>query len=874
MTEIHIERLHSYHSFVFELAASFINTPLHKMNQEIMTAMETIGLRANVERVYLYEYDEENTLAINTHEWCAPNVASRIQVARAVPMQMIEEVIECHRSGRVFHIDNVQQLQESELKNYLLQHNVFTLVAIPLLVDGKCLGTIGFESAQSTRQWTMAEFELLKLFSHLLTNVKVRQQTETALLESKNYNDVLFHHSHVPSVVIDLEHYRILECNDAAIKIYGLDSKEQALHQSIFMFSADIQYDGRQSKEASNEYIQKALREESAFFEWKHIRPNGESWDAEVHLIAFKHQNRQLLKYTLFDITERIRREQLLEVRLRIAEFATNHTLDQLLQKTLDEIEQITESQIGFFHFLNEDQVTLELQMWSTNTIGSMCATEGRKAHYNIGEAGIWVECIHQRQPVVHNDYDSVPHKKGLPDGHAPIVRQLVAPVIRGNQIVAIIGVGNKPRDYTSRDVELVSALADLAWETAARKRAEEEMKALRDQALLATKAKSDFLAMMSHEIRTPMNVIIGMADLLAETPLKKEQKRYIDVFRRSGEDLLNIINDILDISKFEAGRLTIERIPFNLSRLIQDVSDLYMHQAIQKEIQYSSHIHIAEGFFAVGDPTRIRQIIGNLLSNAVKFTESGSIRLIADCLMEDDGHLCLICRIEDSGIGIATEKLQEIFEPFSQAESFITRRFGGTGLGLAIARQLALLMQGDIAVVSEAGKGSTFVLEVRIDAYDSEKDYITNLSHGKHKKSIETNNGKPLKILIAEDSIDNQLLMKAYLKNQNIKVEFVDNGRLAVESYQNNEYDLVIMDIQMPEMDGYTATSEIRKWEQVNQRNATPVIALTAFALQGDRELAMQAGCTEYMTKPIKKQKIVELLKRYRGEENEDTNH
>lgn len=568
--------------------------------------------------------------------------------------------------------------------------------------------------------------------------------------------------------------------------------------------------------------------------------------------------------------------------------------------------------------------------------------------------------------------------------------------------IALLIGIG-----MTLLLVALVRAKDQQARELRERnivieRKVEEQTKELalaRDQALDASKVKSEFLASMSHEIRTPLNAIIGMAELLSETPLTSEQTNYIGVFRKAGDTLLSLVNDILDLSKIEAGQLVLEHISFNLIENIEESVEIYALKAAEKGIELLTSIDDDINPVRTGDPARLRQIVLNLISNALKFTAHGEIvvRIHKAQEMNDDNYLHF--SVSDTGIGIPEKKLEAIFTSFSQVDSSTTRKYGGTGLGLTISRKLTEKMDGNIWAKSEEGKGSTFNFTIKLDVDDMPvtprkvtgnvdlqgkhilivDDNATNLlilasqlnSRGAIVKQadsaqtaldilygqsatqnsfdviltdchmpdmdgfelIETMKAKgtnlnmimmlssadlnqhmsradelgiggylikpikreelilqlgkvlsetetvdrkqvvieaeqddivPLKILLVEDNPDNRLLIRAYLKKLPYQLDEAENGQIAVEMFQQADYDLVFMDVQMPVMDGHQATRTIRAWETEHARKPTPIIALTAHAIKEEIDKCMEAGCDTHLSKPVKKATVLDTIKSY----------
>ena len=388
------------------------------------------------------------------------------------------------------------------------------------------------------------------------------------------------------------------------------------------------------------------------------------------------------------------------------------------------------------------------------------------------------------------------------------------------------------------------------------RNRLENELRIAKQKADDNAMMKEQFMANMSHEIRTPMNAILGFSNLLNKTTLDDVQGEYVSAIKTSGSNLLNIINDILDFSKIGAGKMAIEKIPFDLSGLIGSLRLMFSEKAADKNISFTVTVDEAVPKFVFGDPTRLTQILVNLINNAIKFTNEGSVKLSCEVKSIEHDVAQLVFRIKDTGIGIPADKIHNVFDRFNQGNSETNRKYGGTGLGLSIVKNLVEIQNGTLEVKSVENSGSEFIVVMSYPV--SYEDLLS--SESSTGKQLVIHSDKTLNVLLVEDNVLNQRLASTYLKAFGLEVQIAENGQIALDKLKQQSFDLVLMDIQMPVMDGYTAAQKIRN----ELKLSVPVIAMTAHIMVDEREKCISYGMNDYISKPFKEEMLFEIVSRH----------
>jgi PAS domain S-box-containing protein len=665
----------------------------------------------------------------------------------------------------------------------------------------------------------------------LCRNITERRRAEEALQNSEVKYKTLYDASS-DAILLRTMDRRIVGANRATLELFAYDTEDEMKSLDPADLYTERQPDGQLSSEKAPSMAEIAFREGSYSFEWRYKRKNGSEFLANVLWTRMELEGKPILLTTIRDITEQRRAEEALRENQQKLQAVLAQTYEFIGVLSLDGIvEEANRAALAFSGI--EESSVLGKPFWDTPwwTHSPELRQELKKW---IAEAacGAFI-----RKEVTHSD----------PQGNLHCIDFSLKPVKNDDgEVVFIIPEG---RDITDR------------------KQMEDELLKAKEAAETATEVKSNFLASMSHEIRTPMTAILGYADMLMDPKINAStQNNYAAVIHRNGEHLLALINDILDLSKIEAGKLAIDIRRCSVVSLLADVASVVRPRAEQHGISLTVEYRTEMPETILTDGNRLRQAIINLAGNAVKFTEQGSVRIVASFLSDGgNGKPAVQIQVVDTGIGIHEEALPNLFKPFSQADSTVFRKYGGTGLGLAISRQIAQMLGGNLTVTSTFGKGSTFTLTASTGDLDGvgmlKSPAETVLDVARQSSLTQPAMLEGVRVLLAEDGFDNRRLIEMVLRKAGANITSVENGRLAVEKAMAELFDVILMDINMPEMDGYEATRLLR-----SRGYDRPILALTANAMAGDSDKCREAGCNEHLAKPIDRVQLVHSVATFAG--------
>ncbi len=661
-----------------------------------------------------------------------------------------------------------------------------------------------------------------------LENMSSRQFFTETLMENYNHMKLLL--KHLP-IGVDLwnKNYELYDCSDAALHYFGVESKEEYL-TSFMDFSPEFQPNGERSSDAIARNLQLAYEKGQHDFEWLYISKSGEELPTAINIVTSKNEFNENVAIVYYTDLREIKRK----------------------------LNRVKKEEQRLSYILNS--APYAITTWNSDFIPIDCNARtleifGFETKDEFVQDFVRIMPQRQKDGRITQDVFQQVFKEAFTEGHAFTQGELIN--VKTN---AHFSVELSLKKITLNGIDrIILYLTDLSLKNKMLQEILESHAALseaRDVAERNSKIKSEFLANMSHEIRTPMNGILGLIHLMLFTELNYQQKSYADKILLSAEGLLRIINDILDFSKIEAGKLEMEKVPFTLLELKEELSTLFAPKFEEKNIHGEIFSEQTLDTRLLGDSLRLKQVFLNLIGNAIKFTDKGSITVSIDQVaIENDSNVTYTFTVKDTGIGLTQEQCSRLFTAFSQADTSITRKYGGTGLGLIIAKRIIEMMHGNIWVKSEYGKGSAFCFNVTLELDSSVHQTFAevDLSEIQHNP-----NAKLGHILLVEDNEINQLIALELITARGHSVDVAQNGQEAIEMLENKKYDMVFMDIQMPVMDGLTATKKIRKLPKLMD---LPIIAMSAHAMKGDKEISLNHGMNDHLTKPIQPKSLYSCI-------------
>ncbi len=630
-----------------------------------------------------------------------------------------------------------------------------------------------------------------------------------------------------PTPHLEFDGDEFLRANHAAARAFGADSPDALLAMPLWSLWPKRQPDGALSAEAWSEHVLRAMEESFAHFEWTFRRTDGSSLEMDVFLSRATDEQREVLLLACYDLSE-------------------IHSAQAQLIVSEQRFRDVSDA-VGEF-------------IWEVDVEGRYVFVSPRVQEV-LGRAPKDVLGHHPFDWLPAEDRDQVVQESDEIVAEAGPFRNFVHRIRRSDGEILWISASGVPRfDDSGQCIGYRGASLDITE----RQRHEQELRFQKEAAEAAALTKSAFLAMMSHEIRTPLNSVLGFADLILQTPLDDLQREYLDTIQRSGDALLVLLNDILDFSKIESGRMAVEIVATDLHRCVEDVVDLYLPASRSRDVALEIRIDPGIPRHVRTDSARLRQILINLVGNAVKFTDRGSVTVDVRRANTSEAPVVRF-EVVDTGIGISAEKIQNLFQPFSQADTSTTRRFGGTGLGLAISRRLAGLLDGEIGIVKSSEDGTTFYLEIPLVLPTEMEAASLSGDQRREPPPINETSRRALRVLVVDDNPINRRLTTQLLALLGDRSEAVGSAKECYAALEAGSFDVILMDVQMPEIDGLDATRAIRERELggVGRRSPLPIVALTAGAMSDDREACFAAGMDFYLTKPIRRDALERTLRK-----------
>lgn len=835
------------------IKSSIIEIPEH-FEDVLNHMMKSLSSTMLADRASVWLYNEQKSAIICQSLYLVKT--NDIEKGVTLLRSDFESYFKALEEERIIEAANARENEATKCfsESYLAPLGIESMFDAPIWSGGKIIGVLCLEYFSYKKEWSREEKYFITSISDLIGNV-IERKNSLELVNFYNKQRTAIDRHNLVSIT-DLSG-RITYCNEKFCEV------SQYKKEELIGKTHQVVNSGTHPSEFWKEM-------------WSTIQ-SGKTWSGEIcnrakdgslywvdaTITALRDSSGNIKEYIALrtDITQQVEQQKFIKKRFQEAEAVNkllkiDHGLEISLSdklssalKTILHVSWVNVANKGGIFLVENEKLNLTVSENLGTHIENLCQKVD-PGHCLCGRAFV------EKKTVYAGDIDDRHETlfEGIhPHGHYNV------PILEKKNVLGVM-VFYLPSGHPRNDaeIEFLESCADVLSQIISNHRKEEEIVKARDLALVAKKAKSEFLANMSHEIRTPMNGVLGMTELLKNTKLTKQQCEMLDIIRSCGDSLLVILNDILDLSKIESGKLELEPINFNLENCIDEGIKLLSFAAKEKEIVVVKEFDKNVSHWFHGDVTRVRQIIVNFLSNAIKFTSHGEVTISLHLIEDHEKSAKIKLSVKDTGIGIAKESIDKLFQAFTQADNSVTRQFGGTGLGLSICSKLASLMGGEITLESEKGVGSTFSFIVELQ-YGNEEAVGQKVHHLKKTKSFR----EEQKILLVEDNKVNQRLAQMVLDRLGHNCDVADNGQEAINKLIENgvdHYSLILMDMQMPIMDGITATYQILK----DFKNPPPIIAMTANVFEEDKQRCFEAGMVDFVAKPVSIPVLKDILNKF----------
>ena len=813
--EIKMKEREGFEKLLSRLSSRFVSITYQNCDQVLEEALGKVGSFCKTDRAYVFLLDKDKNVARNTHEWCAEGIEPQKEFLQHLPCSEIPQWINHLKQFNVIDFYDVSQLPEewSVEKGILEPQGVKSLVVVPMVAEAELYGFVGFDSVQVHRKWKDFEVQLLRVFADLLLSALEKQLFELNLIESQTMLRTVLDSINVRVYWKDID-LKYKGCNSAFIKDAGLKTHEEIIGKD------DEQLPWKDKSEDYREKDLQIIRQGYPVFnsEEQQTTLEGNIRWVNISRVPLRSNKGEIIGVlgTYQDISEPKKSQEALKASEKRYRILTENAFDGIYLLRDSSFEYVNQRFCEITGYSYEQLTAPDFDLFG------LFAPESRRLGMERRKArseGVELPSTYEFQ-LIKSSGEII---------DVEVSTNKLSTIGEKNLILGIM------RDITER----------------------KHLEKLRNEILVANQSatfKQNFLANMSHEIRTPLTGVLGMIELLSSTDLNEQQQDFVNTLTISTENLRVIINQILDYSKIEAGEVKLKKLVFETNSLFTNARNLY--QALcQKDVLLKTDIHPDVPDFMEADEQRLSQVLNNLVSNAIKFTEKGQIVLTAEVVnWIDENDFIMKITVNDTGIGIKQKALDKLFKPFSQIDHEDKRHFEGTGLGLSISNELVKLMNGSMGVTSKEGEGSSFWF-----TFHARKAVLDFTREKDEEKVIIATRKCSLNILYAEDKVINQKVVKLVLASMGHRVNIVNNGEEALNDYKPGLYDLILMDIQMPVMDGITATQKLRE----RYSKLPPVVGLSANAFEGDREKYMKQGLDEYITKPVSQKQLQAIIEK-----------